>query len=60
MLFKGNYNDKEKRTKVHQFFKKFLKKYESDTLSEGQERKIRVFLKEGMGKNKRQKIGIST
>lgn len=56
----GDFQDKEARTKLHQFIKKYLKKYEADTLSIGDKRSMRVYLKDSMGKNKRQKNGIST
>jgi len=49
----GDFSDKQKRTDVHHFFKQSMKKYESDTLSLGEMRKIRVFFKEGVSKNKR-------
>jgi hypothetical protein len=51
--FEGDFSDKEKRSSVHAFFKKCLKKYESDTLSQGESRKIRVFLKSGFSGKKR-------
>jgi hypothetical protein len=51
--FEGDFSEKVKRTSVHQLFKASLKKYETDTLSLGESRKIRVFLKAGLGKNKR-------
>ena len=57
--FVGDFSDKVKRTAVHQFFKSSLKKYESDTLSQGESRKIRCFLKSGISKNKRQKVGVT-
>lgn len=44
---------------MHQFFKKRLPKYESDTLIKDDKRMVRVFYKEGMSKNKRVKMGIS-
>jgi hypothetical protein len=57
--FAGDFSDKAKRSAVHAFFKSSLKKYESDTLSQGDSRKIRCFLKSGISKNKRQKVGIT-
>ena len=59
--FEGNFSEKQKRTEVHNFFKKYLKRYDSDTFTptpkEGEDnsqlRMIRIFLKEGIGKNKR-------
>lgn len=51
--FDSDFCEKEKRTQVHQFFKRCLKKYETDTLSVGERRTIRVFLKTGVSKNKR-------
>jgi hypothetical protein len=53
MEFEGDFSEKNKRTAVHTLFKASLKKYETDTLSLGELRKIRVFLKSGLGKNKR-------
>ena len=60
--FSADFSDKVKRTEIHQFFKKYLKKWESDTLSIGDfgKRSIRVFFKKGMSKNKRQKNGMQT
>jgi hypothetical protein len=57
--FEGDFSDKEKRTACHAYFKSSLKKYESDTLSFGELRKIRCFLKSGMSNKKRQKIGVT-
>ena len=54
----SDFSDKAKRTEVHQYFKKALTKYESDTLSVGESRKVRVFFKEGFSKKKRQKLDI--
>ena len=59
LQLEGDFKDKEARTKLHQFIKQHLKKYEADTLSVGDQRSMRIYLKEGMGKNKRQKNGIS-
>ena len=56
--FKTNFTDKQKRTDLHQFFKRYLTKYESDTLEIGSERKIRCFMKAGISKKKRQKLGF--
>ena len=53
LTFDGDFSDKLKRTAVHQFFKASMKKYETDTLSLGEMRKIRVFYKSGISKNKR-------
>jgi hypothetical protein len=57
--FAGDFSDKIKRTAVHQYFKASLKKYESDTLSVGDSRKIRCFLKAGFSNNKRMKNNIT-
>ena len=55
-----DFADKIKRTEFHQFFKRCLKKYESDTMSIGPTiRRVRVFLKSGLSKNKRQKLNIN-
>lgn len=59
LQLQGDFGSKEKRSQVHQFFKKHLKKYETDTLSIGDQRSMRVYLKEGVSKNKRQKNGIT-
>lgn len=32
LVFKSDFKEKQKRTEVHQLFKRMLKKYESDTL----------------------------
>ena len=56
----SDFSEKSKRTEFHQFFKRHLKKYESDTMSIGDNiRRIRVFLKSGLSKNKRQKLNIN-
>lgn len=57
--FEGDFSDKIKRTAVHTYFKSSLKKYESDTLSMGESRRIRCFLKAGLSNNKRQKNKIT-
>ena len=58
--FEGNFADKQKRTEVHQFFKKCLKKWETDTLSVDEHtRSIRVFFSKAVGKKKRQKMNIT-
>lgn len=59
LTFQSDFSDKQKRTDCHQFFKRYLKKYESDTLSIGESRRIRVFLKSGVSKNKRTKNNIT-
>ena len=52
--FEGNFADKARRTEVHQFFKRCLKKYETDTLSVGDDiRTIRVFFSKAVSKKKR-------
>lgn len=51
--FAGDYSDKVKRTEFHKFFKQSLKKWESDTLIDGDKKSVRVFFGAGMGKNKR-------
>ena len=53
--FKGDFSDKQKRTSTHKFFKANLLRYESDTLQVDDKRMVRVFLHEGLSKNKRQK-----
>lgn len=59
--FDTDFSDKQRRTDVHNFFKKYLTKYESDTLSlEDGRRLIRIFFKSGVSKKKRQKQGITT
>lgn len=58
--FKGDFSDKQKRTNTHKFFKAHLLRYESDTLQLDEKRMVRVFLHEGMSKNKRQKQGITS
>ena len=60
LCFDGDFSEKQKRTEVHQFFKQWMKKYETDTLSLGETRRIRVFLQSALGKNKRAKNSIST
>lgn len=58
--FEGNFADKARRTEVHQFFKRCLKKYETDTLSvEDGVRNIRVFFSKAVSKKKRQKNNIT-
>lgn len=59
LQLEGDFQDKESRTKLHQFIKQYLKKYEADTLAVGDQRSMRIYLKDGMGKNKKQKCGIS-
>jgi hypothetical protein len=56
----SDFSDKAKRTEFHMFFKRHLKKYESDTVSIGDDiRRVRVFLKSGLSKHKRQKLNIN-
>lgn len=40
LVLNGDFSDKEKRAKTHQFFKDNVKLYETDTIVEGNSRKI--------------------
>ena len=59
LQLEGDFTEKEARTKLHLFIKQYLKKYEADTLSVGDKRSMRIYLKDAISKNKRQKNGIS-
>lgn len=57
--FEESIEDKNLRSAIHMLFKS-TPLFETDTLMEGDSRRIRVFLKNGLSANKRRKLNIVT
>jgi len=55
--FDDSIDDKNLRSAIHMLFKS-TNVFETDTLMEGDSRRIRVFLKNGLSANKRKKLNI--
>jgi hypothetical protein len=55
--FEDSIDDKNLRSAIHMLFKS-TNVFETDTLMEGDSRRIRVFLKNGLSANKRKKLNI--
>lgn len=50
---------KEKRAKIHLFFKDKVKLYETDTVVEGDKRILRLFLVSAMSNNSRKRLKLA-
>ena len=55
--FDDSIEDKGVRSQIHQLFKDTAT-FETDTLMEGESRRIRIFLKNSLSQNKRRKMNI--
>lgn len=58
LTFEETIEDKVQRSQVHLFFKTETTIFETDTVSQGDQRLIRVFLKHALSMNKRRKLNI--
>lgn len=52
------WTDKEKRAEIHNFFKQKAKLYETDTIVNGDSRKLQLFLKDGISNRKKRKMNV--
>jgi hypothetical protein len=55
--FENSIEDKNVRSQIHQLFKG-TEIFETDTIMEGDSRRIRIFLKHSLSANKRKKLNI--
>ena len=53
------FSEKERRAKIHSFFKERVKLYETDTICQGQSRKIQLFLKSSLSSNQRKRMKLN-
>ena len=58
LVFEEEFTVKERRAKVHTFFKESVKLYETDTIVKGESRKIQLFLKSSLSNNARKKMNM--
>ena len=56
LVFEEEFTVKERRAKVHTFFKESVKLYETDTICKGESRKIQLFLKSSLSNSVRKKM----
>ena len=59
LVFEEEFTEKERRAKVHSFFKESVKLYETDTIVKGDSRKIQLFLKSSLSNNARRKMKMT-
>ena len=59
MVFDEEFTEKERRAKVHTFFKESVKLYEADTIVKGESRKIQLFLKSSLSNTARKKMKMT-
>ena len=58
-MFDEEFTEKERRGKVHTFFKESVKLYETDTVCKGESRKIQLFLKSSISNTQRKKLKMN-
>ena len=56
LVLTEEFTDKERRAAIHTFFKEKVKLYETDTIVQGQSRKIQLFLKSSLSNNQRKRM----
>jgi len=56
LVLEEEFTEKERRAKVHSFFKESVKLYETDTICKGESRKIQLFLKSSLSNTARKKM----
>ena len=59
LVLEEEFTEKERRAKVHSFFKESVKLYETDTIVKGESRKIQLFLKSSLSNTARKKMKMN-
>ena len=58
-MFDEEFTVKDRRAKVHSFFKESVKLYETDTIVKGESRRIQLFLKSSLSNTARKKMKMN-
>ena len=59
LVFDEEFTVKDRRAKVHSFFKESVKLYETDTIVKGESRRIQLFLKSSLSNTARKKMKMN-
>ena len=59
LVLEEEFTEKERRAKIHTFFKESVKLYETDTICKGESRKIQLFLKSSLSNTARKKMKMN-
>ena len=59
LVLDEEFTEKERRAKVHTFFKEKVKLYETDTIVKGESRKIQLFLKSSLSNGARKRMKMN-
>ena len=59
LVLDEEFTEKERRAKVHTFFKESVKLYETDTIVKGESRRIQLFLKSSLSNTARKKMKMT-